>query len=138
MNAQEIMLLARPGEILTSAEMGRLPDFLALFEECLERLADDANAPMRSEIVAARAEAAMIWGYDRETSDGNYIRQLAEANKDLRGARQEFFASMEHQYRGRELILQALEQNSGFLDAVRSACAGDTADIVPFRRRKKA
>ena len=128
MKAADLVALARPGEILLDYEMCRVEEFISLFEQCLDRVSATPERPMLVDVIAARAEAEIIWKYDRETSDGKYVRALAERNVDLRCARQEYFASMEHQFRGRNLILQALDQNRDFISCVHASIRGEPAD----------
>ncbi|MCK5711124.1 MAG: hypothetical protein KAI25_00240 [Hyphomicrobiaceae bacterium] len=124
---------SRWGEILGKNDLHRANEFIELFGESLARYHQGDGPPLRTEIVAARAFAQTVWAFDRETSDGKWIRELVDGNRSLIDAREKQFATLQHQFRGRNLILQGLAQIDEFVDGVRDVVSGN---VVPLPARK--
>lgn len=124
---------SRWAEILGDTQAHRAKEFIELFGEQIARYRTPGEALLRSEIFAARARAADIWRYDRETSDGRWIRELVDGNPSLIDGRERQFATLQHQYRGRNLILQAMEQHDQFVESTRDAIDGK---VIPMPARK--
>lgn len=65
---------ARLGEVLLKQEMSRSDNFLDLMVECAVVLSG-GQEPTGLDWVFARAQAAAVWRYDRETSDGQALAE---------------------------------------------------------------
>lgn len=124
---REVQLWAQTGDIVTALEKsaGRETLFLQLFLEQLDRLAVDPEAPMVTEIIAARRAAQALWMLDRNTRNGAHYARHVEKEVSRVQARGAMFAELDLGYR----ISNACMANLKFVDDLLLQARGELATL---------
>lgn len=93
-------------------------EFLQIYQEQLDLVAHDGENPSSVEALAARQRAALVWQFDRATSNGAFLRQALSDHPELR--RRETFAEVDVQRRLWRACLDGVAQCDEFLEMTRA------------------
>jgi hypothetical protein len=119
---------ARLEEILLPGEWSRANDFLDLMLDLLPRISTSKD-PTPLDWVAARAIAADIWRFDRETSDGDAIKKIVLGEPSYHEGANNGLRDQERRNKRRRMCLEGVDATFSMLEMTRAGAKGE--EFVP-------